>query len=59
MSEEKNKKFAWSLWLPVILAFVLVILGWITLIRIANENKIEMIPVPSNQDAGNNALSNP
>lgn len=45
MTDSKNKKFAWSLWIPVILAFVLVIVAWFTLIKIAKENPTETIEV--------------
>ena len=31
-SKEKRRKFAWSLWIPVILAFLLVISAWTILI---------------------------
>ena len=45
MSAAKKKKFAWSLWIPVILAFVLVIVAWTFLIKIAKENPVETIEV--------------
>jgi cell division septal protein FtsQ len=43
MSEKK--KIAWSLWIPVILAFVLVITAWTVLIKLARENPVETIEV--------------
>ncbi len=39
----KQRKFAWSLWIPVILAFLLVISAWTVLIKIAGENPVELI----------------
>ncbi len=46
MTEKPVKKqFAWSLWIPVILAFVLVITAWTVLIKIARENPVETIEV--------------
>jgi hypothetical protein len=43
MSDKEKKPFAWSLWLPVILAFVLVITAWAILIKIAKEHPVETI----------------
>ena len=48
MNDQPKKKFAWSLWIPVILAFVLVSIAWFTLIKIAKENPTEVIQVPTN-----------
>lgn len=45
MSDPTKKKFAWSLWIPVILAFLLVSLAWFTLIKIAKENPTQTIEV--------------
>lgn len=46
MSDTPPKKpFAWSLWIPVILAFLLVITAWTVLIQLARENPVEMIEV--------------
>ncbi len=45
MSAPKQKKFVWSLWIPVILAFILVIAAWTTLIKIAKDNPVEVIEV--------------
>jgi hypothetical protein len=39
----KRRRFAWSLWIPVILAFLLVISAWTLLIKIAAENPVELI----------------
>ena len=44
MSKVK-KKFAWSLWIPVVLAFVLVSAAWYTLIKIAKENPTQSIEI--------------
>ena len=43
----KKKKIAWSLWIPVILAFLLVISAWTVLIKIAKDNPVETIEVQS------------
>jgi len=43
MSEKK--KFAWSLWIPVTLAFVFVASAWFVLIKIAKENPVETIQI--------------
>ncbi|MFP4156579.1 MAG: hypothetical protein ACLFU4_03090 [Opitutales bacterium] len=42
---EKKSGFAWSLWIPVILLFLLVSLGWYVRIQLAAENPIEFIEV--------------
>lgn len=41
--EEDKKKFAWSLWIPVILAFLIVSAAWFTLIKIAREHPTEVV----------------
>lgn len=46
--DEKRRKFNWSLWIPVILAFLLVISAWTVLIKIAGQNPVEMIELKSN-----------
>ena len=44
----QKKKFAWSLWLPVLFAFVFVACAWFFLIKIARDNPVETIQlVPS------------
>ena len=43
----EKKKIAWSLWIPVILAFILVISAWTVLIKIARDNPVETIEVQS------------
>ncbi|CAA6679115.1 MULTISPECIES: hypothetical protein [unclassified Lentimonas] len=43
MSTSQKKKFAWSLWIPVIMAFLLVIAAWSTLIKIARDNPTETV----------------
>ncbi|MFP4068646.1 MAG: hypothetical protein ACLFVC_00565 [Opitutales bacterium] len=40
-----RKKIAWSLWIPVILAFLLIIGAWFTLIKIAAQNPTQQIEV--------------
>jgi cell division septal protein FtsQ len=47
MSTPTKQKFAWSLWLPVILAFVLVIAAWTFLIKLAKDNPVETIELDS------------
>jgi len=42
---EEKSGFAWSLWIPVILLFLLVSLGWYVRIQLAAENPIEFIEV--------------
>lgn len=42
---EQTKGIAWSLWIPVTLAFILVIVGWSILIKIAKENPTEAVPL--------------
>lgn len=39
----KRRRLAWSLWIPVILAFLLVISAWTVLIKIAGENPVKSI----------------
>ena len=43
MTKANKKKFAWSLWLPVILAFLLVSAAWFTIIKIAKENPTKTV----------------
>ena len=45
MTQTDKKKFAWSLWIPVILAFLIVSAAWFTLIKIAKENPTEVIEI--------------
>lgn len=45
MQTKGKKKIAWSLWVPVILAFLLVIGAWFTLIKVAKENPVEPIQI--------------
>ena len=49
MTQTDKKKFAWSLWIPVILAFLIVSAAWFTLIKIAKENPTEVIEIESSQ----------
>jgi hypothetical protein len=51
MSEQsESKKIAWSLWIPVILAFLLIITAWTVLIKIAREHPVEMIEIKPNAE---------
>jgi large-conductance mechanosensitive channel len=43
MTQTNKQKFAWSLWIPVILAFLIVSAAWFTLIKIAREHPTEVI----------------
>jgi large-conductance mechanosensitive channel len=43
MIQTNKKKFAWSLWIPVILAFLLVSAAWFTIIKIAQSNPTESV----------------
>jgi len=47
MSEAPKKEIAWSLWIPVVLGFLLVIAAWTVLIKIAMENPVEQIEIKS------------
>lgn len=48
-SGKKKKRIAWSLWIPVVLAFLLVICAWTTLIQIVKENPVKQIEIKSNE----------
>ena len=50
-TSKKKKKIAWSLWIPVILAFLMVITAWTVLIKIAKENPVEMIEIEGASNA--------
>ncbi len=41
----QKKKICWSLWIPVTLAFLLVIAAWFTIIKIAKANPTETVPL--------------
>lgn len=43
--QKKKERFAWSLWIPVTLAFLLAIIAWALLIKIAKEHPVERIEV--------------
>ena len=45
MLSPTNKGIAWSLWIPVILAFLLVGAAWFTVIKIARQNPTESVPL--------------
>jgi hypothetical protein len=47
MPPPTKRRFAWSLWIPVILAFLLVIGAWVTVITIARKNPTESVPLNS------------
>ncbi len=49
--KKPKRKFAWSLWIPVILAFVIVITAWAILIKLARDNPTEVIPVQTQKSA--------
>jgi cell division septal protein FtsQ len=49
MSERpEKKKIAWTLWIPVILAFLLVITAWTMLIKIARDHPVEPVELEGN-----------
>jgi len=48
--KSEKKKTAWSLWIPVVLAFLLVIAAWTVLIQIAKENPVEQIELERTED---------
>lgn len=48
MSNKEKKSFAWSLWIPVILAFLLVIAAWFTLIKITSEHPTQQVELEQN-----------
>jgi large-conductance mechanosensitive channel len=43
MTQPNKQKFAWSLWIPVILAFLFVSAAWFTIIKIAQANPTETV----------------
>ncbi len=45
MSTGSPKRIAWSLWIPVILAFLLIIAVWSVIIKIAHEHPVESVPL--------------
>jgi large-conductance mechanosensitive channel len=47
--QKEKKKFAWSLWIPVILAFLIVSVAWFTLIKIAHQNPVQVIEIETQQ----------
>ncbi len=47
MPPTTRKRIAWSLWIPVILAFLLVCAAWFTFIKIAQQNPTESVPLES------------
>ena len=51
MTQPTKKKIAWSLWIPVILAFLLVSAAWFTLIKIAKANPTETVELDTSAPA--------
>ena len=51
MTQPNKQKFAWSLWIPVILAFLLVSAAWFTLIKIAKANPTETVELDTTTSA--------
>jgi len=45
MAPNEKKKIAWSLWIPVLLGFVIVACAWFFLIKVARENPVETIEI--------------
>ena len=45
MSEPKQRKGAWALWIGVVIMFLLVITAWTILINIAKDNPVENIEI--------------
>ncbi|WOO40217.1 hypothetical protein [Rubellicoccus peritrichatus] len=51
MTEQKKKRnWRLTLWIPVVLAFVLVIVAWSILINIAANNPTERIPIANSEE---------
>lgn len=44
-NRNKQKSIAWTLWIPVLMAFILVIVAWVVLIKIASDNPTPRIEV--------------
>ncbi|WP_309387136.1 hypothetical protein [Cerasicoccus frondis] len=51
----KAKKFKLSLWIPVTLAFIVLIAAWTTLIIIAKKNPTETVPLENSAMQSNHA----
>ena len=45
MTKQHKQSFAWSLWGPVILAFIIVTIAWMILIKIAKDHPTETVPL--------------
>ena len=45
MNNDSDERVAWSLWIPVTIAFVLLIAAWATIIFIASKNPTERIEI--------------
>ena len=54
MPPTTRKHIAWSLWIPVILAFLLVCAAWFTFIKIAQQNPPESVPLEPDSIQGQN-----
>lgn len=48
---KNKKKIAWSLWIPVTVAFLVVITAWTVLLKIAKENPVEIIEIEKTSNA--------
>ena len=48
MKNSPKKSSAWSLWIPVILAFLFVIAAWAFTIRLAKKTPSDPIPLEQN-----------
>lgn len=42
---QRQRRVWWTLWFPVVLAFLLIIAAWVTVIVIATRNPAERLPV--------------
>jgi len=51
MTQPNKKKIAWSLWGPVILAFLLVSAAWFTIIKIAKSNPTQSVELDTSATA--------
>lgn len=45
MNKLRTTYIAWSLWLPVALAFICIIFAWIHLIQLAQKEPMEYVPL--------------
>ena len=47
---ERKRRVWWTLWFPVLLAFLLIIGAWVTVIVIAANNPTERVPAAEEGD---------